>query len=358
MAIAAQGPCRPSFDAPLVAADSRGSSRRGPVGRRMPTALIAALCLTLGWVGSARASSEKACSDEPALRSQAGAAVRVLFDNTGVEPLFLYRLDAQGHRKSYGGIAGDNRIELETHAGDPWVVTDSSGRCKTIVEPGIASGPELIGLPGEGFRIEMIKGWRVKVRANLRASNPALEERALDLLRAELGAVSEAVHGERLAELRRVTFWLDERIGDRKAVDSVPVFHPNRDWLRSHGLNPDMAGGIELPNITAFLESYSWEPWAILHELSHFYHFSILGAENQEIHAAYAHARDAHLYESVRRYDGTWARAYALTNEEEYFAELTEAYFGRNDYFPFTRAQLEHYDPVGFAMVRKLWEEQ
>jgi hypothetical protein len=185
-----------------------------------------------------------------------------------------------------------------------------------------------------------------------------LEEQALDLLQKELAAISGVISGVHLAQLQQVTFWLDERVIDQTANESVPVFHPNRDWLQAHGLNPDMAGGIELPNLRAFVESYAWEPWAILHELAHFYHFSVLGSDNEAIRNAYAHARETHLYESVRRYDGTTAPAYALTNEKEYFAELTEAYFGRNDFFPFTREELKEYDPVGFAMVRKLWEGQ
>jgi hypothetical protein len=117
-----------------------------------------------------------------------------------------------------------------------------------------------------------------------------------------------------------------------------------------------MAGGIELPNAQAFLDSYSWEPWAILHELTHFYHHTILGDDNADIRGAYRHARDAHLYESVARYDGSTARAYALENDHEYFAELSEAYFGRNDFFTFTRDELATYDPTGFAVIKALWE--
>ena len=48
-------------------------------------------------------------------------------------------------------------------------------------------------------------------------------------------------------------------------------------------------------------------------------------------------------------------KAYAATNPAEYFAELSEAYFGTNDFAPFTRAELEKHDPVGFALMRKAW---
>ena len=48
-------------------------------------------------------------------------------------------------------------------------------------------------------------------------------------------------------------------------------------------------------------------------------------------------------------------KAYALTNSAEYFAELSEAYFGRNDYAPFDRAELEAFDPAGYAVVEGAW---
>ena len=36
-------------------------------------------------------------------------------------------------------------------------------------------------------------------------------------------------------------------------------------------------------------------------------------------------------------------------------AETTEAFFSRNDFFPFTRDELKQHDPLMFAVVAKLW---
>jgi hypothetical protein len=57
----------------------------------------------------------------------------------------------------------------------------------------------------------------------------------------------------------------------------------------------------------------------------------------------------------VRREDGKVMNADALINEYEYFAELSEAYFWRNDFFPFNRNQLYEYDPMGAEMIRTGW---
>jgi hypothetical protein len=215
---------------------------------------------------------------------------------------------------------------------------------------------EVAAVPRPRFVDVTVVGWTVKVNADFRHSQPKLTRQAMALLQRELAAIAATVPPQRLGQLRRATIWLDERI--RKGPDNTtgPVFHFDRAWLQAHGLNPDMAGGVEIPNAQRFLDSYSWEPWVIMHELAHFYHRVVLGDGNALILRAYQHAREAHLYESVLHYDGRMLPAYALKNELEYFAELTEAYFGRNDYYPFTRAELQEYDPSGFAMMQQVWE--
>jgi len=48
---------------------------------------------------------------------------------------------------------------------------------------------------------------------------------------------------------------------------------------------------------------------------------------------------------------------HALTLLDAKLAEVTasEAYLGTNDFFPFTREELEKYDPVGYEMVSAAW---
>ena len=48
-------------------------------------------------------------------------------------------------------------------------------------------------------------------------------------------------------------------------------------------------------------------------------------------------------------------RAYALTDDKEYFAELTEAYYGVNDFYPFTRDQLLSFDIAGYTLIEQAW---
>jgi hypothetical protein len=49
-------------------------------------------------------------------------------------------------------------------------------------------------------------------------------------------------------------------------------------------------------------------------------------------------------------------RHYALTNHKEFFAAMTEAYFGTNDFFPFNRAELMTAEPEIYDLIRSVWE--
>jgi hypothetical protein len=92
-----------------------------------------------------------------------------------------------------------------------------------------------------------------------------------------------------------------------------------------------------------------------LHELAHAYHFLVLGERHAGIAAAYRQALESKAYEAVKHVSGRMRRAYALVNEKEYFAEISEAYFCRNDFYPFTRAELQTHDPGGYHLLQELW---
>ena len=52
---------------------------------------------------------------------------------------------------------------------------------------------------------------------------------------------------------------------------------------------------------------------------------------------------------------GRKVRAYDATTPMEYFAEGTEAYFARNDFYPFVRAELKEHDPVLHDLLEEIW---
>lgn len=55
------------------------------------------------------------------------------------------------------------------------------------------------------------------------------------------------------------------------------------------------------------------------------------------------------------RFDGERERHYGLTDPKEFFAEMTEAYFGVNDFYPFNRAELRGSQPELYQLLDEIW---
>ena len=94
---------------------------------------------------------------------------------------------------------------------------------------------------------------------------------------------------------------------------------------------------------------------AVLHELAHAYHDQVLGFDDRRIQEAYESFKQSGHGESVLLFDGTHTRHYALTDQKEFFAEFTEAYFGLNDFYPFNRAELKTAEPAIYDLMVSIW---
>jgi hypothetical protein len=191
----------------------------------------------------------------------------------------------------------------------------------------------------------------VLVHAGVRAHEAEARE-ALAELEFRLREVVRLLPPDRLRPLRKVRFWLE---WDRPR-DGVAQYHLSAERLRADGDPPELLGGIEVPDLRHFVRVVrDDQPMLLLHELAHAYHHQVLGLDDARVLAAYRQAVERRLYESVPYIHGGRRRAYALTNHLEYFAELSEAYFGQNDYYPFTRADLAEHDPVGYRLMGAAW---
>jgi hypothetical protein len=204
--------------------------------------------------------------------------------------------------------------------------------------------------PTKDYEVREIEGWTVRVSAKLRERRE-LTERVLKLLQARLIEMDRVLPAAALRELRDVVLWVEL---DQPAFPGM-CFHPSRDWLRENGYNPDKAGGIEIGNARHFLAWADEQPSMVLHEFAHAYHHTVLGVGNPEVSEAFKAAGDGGKYNAVLRASGKTERSYALNNAEEFFAELSEAYFGTNDFYPFVRAELRQYDRKSFDMIERMW---
>jgi hypothetical protein len=205
--------------------------------------------------------------------------------------------------------------------------------------------------PSADYHSRDMHGWRVLVNPALAADE--LHEPTMRELDVQLYRISRRLPEAAVRELRKVPIWMEL---DAPAPLCM-AYHPiGTDWLAFKQLNPDKQGAVDTGSAKRFLEWTQQQPWMVLHELAHAFHDRLPGRfDNPDVLAAFEAARDQGLYEHVLRWSGRDERAYALNNQMEYFAEITEAYFAHNDYFPFVRAELARYDPRGLKLMKSLW---
>ena len=199
-----------------------------------------------------------------------------------------------------------------------------------------------------------IEGWNIRIDDRLlKGAGAAQGERALKLLTARLVAITIVVPEKSLAKLRAVTIELDLDYGDLAHMQ----YHPDAGWLKEHGYSERLAKCVQIPAAGDFLSPYENHhmPWVVLHELAHAYHDQVLGFEDPRVTAVWKKFCDSGKYKSVLTSPGHQREHYGLTNQKEFFAEMTEAYFGSNDFYPFVTGELKQAEPETFALMAEIW---
>jgi hypothetical protein len=209
----------------------------------------------------------------------------------------------------------------------------------------------IVATSGDGMIESRLEGWKLLIEPAARrdANFPAVQRE----LTRQLQKIKRVVPEARVRDLQAVNIWIHKQ----STWTQCMAYHPSPEWLRDNKLPPAMAGSIEIGNLENFLTWTHEQPWMVLHELAHGYHHKFIekGYESPELQTHFDRITASKLYDEVMRYNGKMVRHYALTNQMEYFAESTEAYFGTNDFFPFVRAELRKFDPETDALMEKLW---
>ncbi|WP_435009789.1 hypothetical protein P12x_001028 [Tundrisphaera lichenicola] len=209
--------------------------------------------------------------------------------------------------------------------------------------------------PTSRYEPRTIEGWPVLIHGGFLKNDPDLSARTIELLRSQLLQVIRRLPEAAVDRLRTVRIWVEEKEPHHPCM----AYHPDPSWLQDHGMNPEKARCVELANARNFLRWTEQQPWMVLHELAHGYHHLVLpqGFDNPEVKAEFDRAKRDGIYDSVARVGGRQERAYAATNPMEYFAESTEAYFGKNDFFPFDRSDLDRHDPAMAKLLARIWDD-
>jgi dipeptidyl-peptidase-4 len=201
---------------------------------------------------------------------------------------------------------------------------------------------------------QSVEGWTVHVDPRmLEGEHSEVGTEALKMLANHLQRIAILVPRQQLSRMQNLEIWIEHH---HPTLSSMQ-YHPSVVWLKRHGYDPRLAKKVHIPRAQSLLSRQQMikHPAMVLHELAHAYHDRYLGFDEPRIVAAYKKAKEAGTYENVLLYTGQTVRHYALTDHKEYFAEGTESYFYRNDFYPFVRAELKKHDPALHDLLAEIW---
>jgi dipeptidyl-peptidase-4 len=220
--------------------------------------------------------------------------------------------------------------------------------------------PSVPNNPGARFDpiVQDIEGWQVYIEpALLEGEHAEMGAQSIGMLRNHLERIAVLVPEPALTKLRQIGIWIEV---DHPLTDVEPgPYHGGGRWLAENGWDIRMENCVHVTKAESLLDRHHMlkHPMVILHELAHGFHDEHMadGYNNKLILDAYNNAMEKGLYDEVLDYRGRTVKAYATSNQMEYFAEATEAYFYRNDFSPFLNAELKQHDPAGYELMRKVW---
>jgi hypothetical protein len=228
------------------------------------------------------------------------------------------------------------------------------GSLASAGEPGMATP--------HGYERRNVEGFTVFASQEVLARTADRHGRLpLDVLGKELNDLKRILVPKIVSVLQDVPIWAEWDVVDPNMPNAVAVhYHGSPEALRKAGIDPRKSGCIAVLTLRRLGEirrpGTALQQVVILHEMAHAVQYRLLGMDNPELEAVFQQAVDRKLYEQVNDRFGRYGRAYARTNSAEYFAEISCAYLDACNYFPFNYSQLQDYDPVGFALVERVWK--
>ena len=208
--------------------------------------------------------------------------------------------------------------------------------------------------PRSQYALSEMHGWKIYVHRQLIEQDAEVHRQTMKLLDVKLHDIQRVVPAQPLRELRKVPLWVE---ADNDHEFPCICYHFSKRWMAQNGFNPIKVNSIEICNASRFLRWTHAQPWIVMHEMAHAYHHRFLGRNDARIKRAHRRALESKRYDSVLRYTGNNVRYYGLKNAREFFAEMTESYFGVNDFFPFNRGELRQYDARTYQLLRSIWGE-
>ena len=205
-------------------------------------------------------------------------------------------------------------------------------------------------IPTDKYYKTDIKGWTVYVSPQLRELR-GYSRNMLKLLEYKLHLINIYMPDSSLDKLKTISIWLEL---ENNAVPYM-TYHNSKDALKAKGLNPDKLNSIEIGSSNNFARWQEFQKYILLRYMAYAYYDKYLQDQKSQIDSAYGKILNDGKYTSVLRFDGKKVRHPALNDAKEYFARMTESYYGLSDHYPFIQFELHQYDPDTCDLMTKLW---
>lgn len=216
----------------------------------------------------------------------------------------------------------------------------------------------------DGYATYEYKGFTYKFKKDVIGTDAA--KKAMTKVQKDIDQILTIIPDEAVKVMQKKPIWFEE---NNTKNTSAAWYHRGAGSGLSFG---GLAAKEKCVEITNYKYYVDWtaqnQPFMVLHELCHLYHDQGLGGDaNSDINMAYNNAKNKGLYKtyyyrtSLSDQKGTayeesgTNKCYCMNDAWEFFSEMSEAYWGENDYFPFNYAQLKQHDPVAFSVMEKIW---
>ena len=224
---------------------------------------------------------------------------------------------------------------------------------KTDKEPVPKLKAELV----PGYTPKLVEGFTVLLSDETmqHLDDPKFKKKPVEVLAQEFKAITAAMPAKSIKILQGLLFFVEwdnrETLRNGRAGRALAVYYGGHQLsMLAKGMPPLKAKNITVLSMQSLAAEHQPEVdsgrCVMLHEIAHAVHDQLLGFKNATIFAAYKQALERKFVDRD---------AYAATNEMEFFAEMTCAYYDQLDYHPKTREALQKLDPVTFKVMEEVW---
>jgi len=202
------------------------------------------------------------------------------------------------------------------------------------------------------------ESWDIFYEAGLAENDPDLYSKARIKLRTVLHDIESVLPHSSLIRLKRLKIYV--MWGEASSLGgkgSGMRYVRKGETKRNTHYDPKWDNSIVIYSAANLIYlSDLWTKKAITHEFAHAWHLLNWPEKYPAILTPWENAKGQGLYRSITDIKGkAISSAYSLTNNLEYFAEISAIYFVGGNYHPFNKSKLFNYDPQGYQMVESLW---